>query len=245
MTNLAVKSANDVQPEANPRPKNIHESIEAMTELLAKVGISKDQGKTKEITYNFRGIDDIRNVIAPLQKECALNIIPKVISRDEKERATKSGGFAMWVVLNMEFDFTNTIDGSKITTPWMAEAVDYSDKATQKAISQAFKTVCINVFNIPTEGEEDTDGEKKEFMGKRAGAFESEQIRQAWIANCKDAFEKADSLVKLKEIETFYHEKLIIMANSEDTLDKSAATDIRQLYTAKYNTFTIAPKGKL
>jgi hypothetical protein len=247
MTNAAIKPANDIAPKAEEkrRPHNVYESIEAMTAILAKEGITKAQGGSGEIKYKFRGIDDIRNAIAPYMKECALNIVPKVTGREEKERATKNGGFSLWVILHLEFDLINTLDASKVTIPWIAEAVDYSDKATQKAISQGYKTVCINTFNIPTEGEEDTDGEKKEFMGKRAGAFESEELRKAWITNCKDAFERADSLPKLKEIETFYHDKLIIMGNSEDTLDKSAASDIRQLYTAKYNTFTAAPKGKL
>lgn len=226
------------------RPKNIHESIEAMTALLAKTGISKDQGKTAEVKYAFRGIDDIRNVIAPLQRECALNIIPKVISREEKERTTKSGGFALWVVLNMQFDFINTVDGSLVTAPWVAEAVDYSDKATQKAISQGFKTVCINVFNIPTEGEDDTDDEKKEFMGKKIGAFESEELRKVWVANCKDAFERAENLATLKDIEGLNHSKLIIMAASDDAIDRNHADDIRKLYKQRYDEFSAVTKGK-
>lgn len=225
-------------------PKNIHESIAAMTALLAKEGISKDQGGTKEVQYKFRGIDDIRNVIAPLQKECCLNIVPKVLGREEKERTTKNGGFALWVVLNMEFDFINTVDGSKVTSPWIAEAVDYSDKATQKAISQGFKTVCINIFNIPTEGEEDTDGEKKEFAVKRIGAFESEESRKVWVDNCIDSFERAENLSSLKEIEGFNHNKLVIMASSDDSIDRAKADEIRKLYKKRYDEFSSTTKGK-
>lgn len=238
----------DIQPKAEPkpRPKNIHESIEAMTALLAKEGIAKDKGGTQEIKYNFRGIDDIRNVIAPLQKECALNIIPKVLKRDEKERPTKNGGFSLWVTLDMEFDLTNTIDGSKVTAPIIAEAVDYSDKATQKAMSQAYKMMAINVFNIPTEGEQDTDAEKKEFAGKRVGVFETDELRRMWVSNCKGAFEQAESLVALKDVETFYHEKLILMGASQDVADKAEASEIRAIYTAMTNKFkSEAPKGKL
>jgi len=53
------------------------------------------------------------------------------------------------------------------------------------------------------------------------------------VANCTDAFEKADSLAKLKEIEGFYHEKLVIMGASDDALDKNLANDIRTLYKKK------------
>jgi len=170
------------------RPKNIGESIEMMTSLLAKGGIAKDKGGVGEIKYKFRGIDDIRNHIAPLQKECALNIIPSIVDRTEIERTTKNGSFALWVVLKIDFLFINTIDGTSSNVSWQAEAVDYSDKATQKAISQAYKTVCINVFNIPTEGEEDSDAEKIQFQAKRVGAFESDELRNMWVTNVKDAF---------------------------------------------------------
>lgn len=226
------------------RPKNIQESIEAMTALLAKEGIAKEQGGNNEVKYKFRGIDDIRNVIAPLQKECALNIIPAVVGREEKERTTKNGGFALWVILKMEFLLINTVDGSTIKAEWSAEAVDYSDKATQKAISQGFKTFCINVFNIPTEGEEDTDGEKKEFMGKRIGAFASDELRDLWVSNCEDAMNRAENITLLKEIESINHEKLIIMANSADSIDKAKADDIRKLYKKRLDEFNSATKGK-
>lgn len=228
------------------RPQNVFQSIERMTELLAKEGIQKDKGGTREINYKFRGIDDIRNNSSPLMKECALVILPKMIKREEKERTTKSGGFALWVVLDVDFEFVNTIDGSKINVPIIAEAVDYSDKATQKAMSQAYKTLAINAFNIPTEGEQDTDAEKKEFQGKRVGAFASEQERKLWVENTKDAFERAENITKLKDIESNYHDKLVIMSTSDDTGDKIAANEIRQLYKIKYDIFMAVPaKGKL
>src|SRR5574343_21518 len=176
------------EKKENPRPKNIHESIELMTELLSKVGIEKKQGKTDSIKYAFRGIDDIRNTIAPLQKQCALNIIPRMIERVENDsRKTSNGGFSLWVVAKMEFDFINTVDGSMVTVPQQGEAVDYSDKATQKAVSQAYKIACINVFNIPTEGEQDTDNEAIKIAATKHGEFESDALRQQYVDNCKGA----------------------------------------------------------
>lgn len=232
--------------EKETRPANVFQSIELMTSILAKEGISKDKGGNKDINYKFRGIDDIRNNSSPLMKQCALVILPKMTKREEKERLTKSGGFALWVVLDVDFHFVNTLDGSSVVLPIIAEAVDYSDKATQKAMSQAYKTMAINAFNIPTEGEQDTDNEKKEFMGKRIGAFESEEIRKVWIENCKDAFDKAENMTKLKDVESFYHDKLIIMSASDDAFDKAAANDIRTLYKTKYDGFNIpVQKGKL
>ncbi len=102
------------------------------------------------------------------------------------------------------------------------------------------------MFNIPTEGEQDTDGEKIDLLGKRIGAFESDEARKKWVDSCKSAFENADSLAKLKDIESFYHEKLIIMGVSDDPLDKNLAGDIRAIYTKKNDEFLAsAKKGKL
>lgn len=226
------------------RPQTVWASIEKMTELLAKIGIEKKAAEKKDrsanIDYNFRGIDSIRNTIAPLMKECALAIIPRVVSREEKERQTKTGGFALWVILHMEFDIANTIGDSKITVPMIAEAVDYSDKATGKAMSYAYKALCINLFNIPTEGEEDADEEKVQIAGKRLGVFQNDDDRQRYKTNCVMAFEDAENAVKLKELEGYYHEKLILMNNSADKADQAAAADIRASYAQKLNSFRVS-----
>jgi len=216
------------------RPGNVFESIERMTEILAKAGIAKDKGGTKEINYKFRGIDDIRNNTSPLMKECALVILPKMVAREEKERVTKSGGFAMWVVLKVEFDFINTVNSSNVVIPVIAEAVDYSDKATQKAMSQAYKTLAINTFNIPTEGEQDTDGEKMEFKGKKVGVFDNAELREMYVDNCIKTFTDAESQLRLKDAEGFYHETLILMSHSEDEADKKAANRIRGVYAERF-----------
>lgn len=233
------------EKESEPRPQNIWQSIERMTEILAKKGIAKEKGNTQEIKYSFRGIDDIRNAIAPHMKECALAITPKVTSRNEKERTTQKGAFALWVVLEVEFVLINTIDGSQTSVPVVGEAVDYSDKATQKAFSQAYKVFAINTFNIPTEGEQDTDNEKIGIMAQRVGVFDSDEIRRLWVANCKDAFEKQESVLSLKECEGFYHEKLILMGASKDPDDVKDASEIRAIYTNKLNELSKPKKGGL
>lgn len=137
--------------------------IRAMAEMqaeLAAIGVDKSI-ENKDQKYKARGIDQIRQAIAPLQKKCGLLIIPHVTGREQKEFATKAGARAVHVTLKMEFHFTSTKDGSEIIVPIDAEAIDYSDKAIGKAMSYGFKAMCINVFNIPIEGEEDTDNADK------------------------------------------------------------------------------------
>lgn len=222
---------------------DVIEAIGRMTEELAKIGISKDK-KNADQKYNFRGIDDIRNAIAPLQKDCGLLIVPRLMKREQIERTTKNGGFALQVIVSMEFDFISRKDGSKLTVPAVNEAVDYSDKATNKAISQAYKTVCINVFNIPTEGEDDTDEEKKELKGKRVGVFDTPELRQTYIENCVKAFTDVPNTLRLKEVETVYHERLILMSNSEDPADRDGAMRLRETYANRNAVLVDAEKPK-
>lgn len=220
---------------------DVYDAIGRMTAACAKEGIAKDRQNTDQ-KYKFRGIDDVRNLIAPLQDECKLVIFPHLVERVEKERTTKSGGFALQVVVKIDFHLVSRVDGSEIVIRMENEAIDYSDKATNKAISQAYKAFCINTFNIPTEGEDDTDKEKVELKARKVGVFDSPDLRKTYADNCVTAFGNADSALKLKEIEGFYHEKLILMANSEDEIDRSEATRCRECYATRLQTLSTPPR---
>lgn len=228
--NQQLKDKNmTTETKEDNRPKNIWQSIERMTELLAEQGIAKKKSQSKEITYAFRGIDDIRNVIAPMQKECALLIMPSISQRTENsERKTKNGGFSMWVVLHVHFKLTNTIDGSSYVVKYTGEAVDYSDKATQKAMSQAYKIFAINTFNIPTEGEQDTDNEKIEL--KSSGHFTNPLEREIFVDNCKQAIAATINERDLKDTMEFYRDKLVLMANSDDQEDRNSRGTVSESY---------------
>ena len=222
---------------------DIYDAIGKMTAALAKEGIAKDRQNTDQ-KYKFRGIDDVRNAVASLQDECNLIIVPKMVSRTEIESKTKSGGFALRVIVKIDFHFLSRVDGSEIIVPMENEAVDYSDKATNKAISQAYKAACINVFNIPTEGEQDADEERKDLQGKKEGVFDSPELRGLYTGNCIETFESVDSLLALKKAEGDYHDKLVLMSHSEDPADREAARKIRDVYTNKTREFVTANKPK-
>jgi hypothetical protein len=53
-------------------------------------------------------------------------------------------------------------DGSMHTAIAYGEAMDSGDKATNKAMSAAYKYACMEVFCIPTEGTPDADAETHE-----------------------------------------------------------------------------------
>jgi hypothetical protein len=53
-------------------------------------------------------------------------------------------------------------DGSRHTVITYGEAMDSGDKATNKAMSAAYKYACMQAFSIPTEGDNDADAQTHE-----------------------------------------------------------------------------------
>jgi len=147
-----------IQPETTPSAAApmVYQSIADIIGDLSKIGIAKDSKNTMQ-NYKFRGIDDIYNALAPLLAKHRLIILPRVLDRELTERATKSGGALFYVVLTVDFDFISAVDGSRHTVTTLGEAMDSGDKATNKAMSAAYKYACLEAFCIPTEGDNDAD----------------------------------------------------------------------------------------
>ena len=135
---------------------NVFECIAAVSAELAQTGISKDRNNQQQ-GYKFRGIDDVYNALAPLLAKHGLVIIPRILSRVVAERVTQKGGTLFNVTVEAEFDFVSAKDGSKVTARSFGEAMDSADKATNKAMSAAYKYTAFQTFCIPTEGDNDAD----------------------------------------------------------------------------------------
>lgn len=135
----------------------VYQAINKVQSALSKTGISKDRTNTQGSGYKFRGIDDVYNAVAPLLAEHGLCILPRVLARTCDERSSKSGGALFYVTVEAEFDFVCAEDGSKHTVKTFGEAMDSGDKATNKAMSAAYKYAAFQAFSIPTEGDNDAD----------------------------------------------------------------------------------------
>ena len=136
--------------------KKIYESINKIQAALAKTGISKDR-KNQQQGYAFRGIDDVYGALAPLLAEHGVCVFPRATERTCVERQTQRGGALFYVTVRVEFDFVSSIDGSVHTCITYGEAMDSADRATNKAMSAAYKYACLQTFCIPTEGDNDAD----------------------------------------------------------------------------------------
>ena len=162
-------ASNDVQQQQPPpQPKKrsapkpqgahvYHAINQVKIELDAGGGITKDRQVEYGERYRFRGIDDMYNTLCALTAESGLVMIPRVIDRQVEREERKGGGLQTHVWLHVEVDFISTVDGSKHTGSFVGEAIDTSDKASNKAMSAAMKYACIMVFQIPTHGESKED----------------------------------------------------------------------------------------
>jgi len=81
-----------------------------------------------------------------------LVILPRMLTRTSTERLTQRGNPLFSVVVEAEFDFVAAEDGTKHTVKTFGEAMDTADKATNKAMSVAYKYAAFLAFCIPVEG---------------------------------------------------------------------------------------------
>jgi hypothetical protein len=167
----------------------VYKAISLVIQDLAKEGISKDQslkehtkdskGVWQEKTkYKFRGIDDVYNSLAPLLAKHKLSILPRVQSRSVIERTTLKGTVLFYVTVEVEYDLVSSEDGSKHTIKTFGEAMDSGDKATNKAMSAAFKYACLQSFCIPTEGDNDADATEHKDIESEDRKKELEKLRR-------------------------------------------------------------------
>lgn len=128
----------------------VYKAISNVAREMAETGIKKGSINQQQ-GFMFRGIDAVYNALAPALVKHGLLILPRIIERTVTERQTQRGGLLFYVVVKAEFEFVSVEDGSKHTVVTYGEAMDSGDKATNKAMSIAYKYAAFQTFCIPTE----------------------------------------------------------------------------------------------
>jgi hypothetical protein len=129
----------------------VYQAIAAVSAQLAKDGIGKSR-ENKTQGFKFRGIDETLNALAPVLSANGLVVLPRMMTRQITERESRNGGVLFSVVVEAEFDFVSAEDGTTHTVRTFGEAMDSGDKATNKAMSIAYKYAAFLAFCIPVEG---------------------------------------------------------------------------------------------
>ncbi len=206
------------------KPETVYQKIAKVQAELAKVGISKSRkNQTPGAQYNFRGIDEVYNTLAPLMAEHGLCILPRIVEHSLSERGkTRNGNTIYGAIVTAEFDFVSADDGSIHVVRTMGEAMDSSDKATNKAMSAAYKYAALMTFAIPTEGDNDADAHTPEVVAEQPTPRVTAQA---------DDFARIAMLVKATKSDTNAICKAAKVENIDQLSPRQAAQVIERLET--------------
>ena len=142
--------------------KNIYETISA---VMGEIGAVGKDSKNQQQGFMFRGIDAVMNAISPALIKHHLFIVPEILEQTREERTNSKGTLLIYSICKVKYTFFAE-DGSNISAVVIGEGMDTGDKATNKAMSIAFKYACFQVFCIPTEEMVDPDAECHEVKPK-------------------------------------------------------------------------------
>jgi hypothetical protein len=106
--------------------------------------------------YKFRGIDAVMNALNPAMRKNGIFVVPTVLEHHQEERQSKKGDVLIYTTCKVKYTFYAD-DGSFLDAIVVGEAMDRSDKSTNKAMSAAFKYACFQTFCIPTEEMQDSE----------------------------------------------------------------------------------------
>lgn len=173
----------------------VYQAINAVQAALAREGISKGR-RNEQQGYYFRGIDEVYNALSPLLAANGLCILPRCTERVCVERVNAKGTALFYVTVRAEFDFVSSEDGSKHTVTTYGEAMDSGDKATNKAMSAAYKYAAMQAFSIPTEGDNDADAHTHEVAARMP-----ENVLADWISYVEEAATVGDLKARTAEAE--------------------------------------------
>ena len=130
----------------------------AIADIMAEIGaIGKNQRNSTQ-GFMYRGVDIVMNTLNPSFVKHKVFVVPEVLEQTREERQTSKGGTLLYSICKIKFTFYAE-DGSSISAITIGEGMDSGDKATNKAMSIAFKYACFQVFCIPTEEMIDPDSE--------------------------------------------------------------------------------------
>ena len=138
---------------------------EAICNVMSEIGAIEKSKKNQQQGFMYRGVDDVMNALQPLLVKYKVFIVPEVLEQTREERTTRNGNTVIYSVCKVKYTFYAD-DGSSVQAVVVGEGMDSGDKATNKAMSIAFKYACFQTFCIPTEEMVDPDAESHEITPK-------------------------------------------------------------------------------
>lgn len=137
---------------------SIYKRMAAILSELPAIG--KGQWNEQQ-RFHFRGHDDVLNALNPLLAKHDVFVVPEVLDRVTGQRTTARGSIMFEVNLLVGYRFYGP-DGDHVFASAWGEGTDVGDKATNKAMTMAFKNVLNQAFAISTSETVDSDGQTPE-----------------------------------------------------------------------------------
>lgn len=208
----------------------IYELIgKAMNDIGA---IGKDDFNPQQ-KYKFRGIDAVMNALNPVMRKYGLFCTPEVLNQVREERATTTGGTLKYSLLTVKYT-VYAPDGSTVSATVIGEGMDSGDKASNKALSVAFKYAMFQLFCIPTEEFVDPDAETppenkpvKEPEKKQAKPIEAKPAK-----SMKTLMEKAMLAYGMDQVKERFEMLLTRAGCTKNTMTEEKYDQINEWITA-------------
>ena len=168
--------------------RTVHQRIAAAFADLSYI----PKGRSKGVSYEFRGVDALFNVLHGVLASHGLFLSPRVLddwqvnlipgSPDSKGNPRQQSQALFRVCADVY-----GADGGMVTFgPGLAQSHDYGDKAVYQAQQNAFKYVLLEAFCIPTE-EQDMDAREADAVPAGASLTDELSTLDEVIAEAKAA----------------------------------------------------------
>jgi hypothetical protein len=144
--------------------------FQAISAIMAEVPSIGKNRKNVQQNYTFRGIDDMYNALNDILAKNKVFATSEVLRHEREERQTAKGGVLIYSILTVKFTFY-TDDGSSVTSTMIGEGMDSGDKASNKAMSTAYKYALMQIFCIPTDDPKDTELDSHEVVPSRGNTY--------------------------------------------------------------------------
>ena len=140
---------------------------EKLLEMQKRVDKIVKDGKNLSDKYDFASDENVLDKFRPLMDEYGLLLIPRVVSANLHEGATRTGTARFFTELNLEMVWYDTQSLETLVTPWYAQGVDLAgEKGVGKALTYAEKYFLLKFFHVSTT-KDDPDNDKRGSSGEK------------------------------------------------------------------------------
>ena len=155
---------------------------QAIIAVMADIGAIGKNSKNQTQGFMYRGVDAVMNALQPAMVKHGIFVVPEVLEQTREERQNAKGTTLLYSILKIKYTFFAD-DASNVSCVVIGEGMDTGDKASNKAMSVAFKYACFQVFCIPTEEMKDPDAECHEVKSIKEN--KADQIAKQTISDTK------------------------------------------------------------